>query len=40
MREQVKQKLEELLDRFEKVMTKLSKEEQAEFRQAIMEEIE
>lgn len=40
MRGQVKEKLDEILDRFEKIMNKLSKEERDEFRQAIMEEIE
>jgi hypothetical protein len=40
MREQVKEKLDELLDRCEKIMNKLSAQEKAEFRQAIMEEIE
>lgn len=40
MREQVKLKLDEILDRYEKIMIQLSEKERAEFRQAIMEEIE
>lgn len=40
MREQVRLKLDEILDRYEKIMIQLSAQEKAEFRQAIMEEIE
>jgi len=40
MREQVRLKLDEILDRYEKIMIQLSAQEKDEFRQAIMEEIE
>lgn len=40
MREQVRLKLDEILDRYEKIMNQLSKEEKIEFQQALMEEIE
>jgi len=40
MREQVRLKLDEILDRYEKVMIQLSDKERAEFRQTLMEEIE
>lgn len=40
MREQVRIKLDEILDRYEKIMIQLSKEEQKEFRQSILKEIE
>lgn len=40
MREQVKLKLKEILDRYEKVMIQLSAEEKEEFQKAILKEIE
>ncbi len=40
MREQVRLKLDEILDRYEKIMIQLSKEEQKEFQRTLMEEIE
>jgi hypothetical protein len=40
MRDQVRQKLDEILDRYEKIMIHLSKEEKIEFQQTLLEEIE
>lgn len=40
MREQVKLKLDEILDRYEKVMIQLSEEERKEFKKAVLKEIE
>lgn len=40
MREQVRLKLDEILDRYEKIMRQLSAEERKEFRQTLIEEVE
>jgi hypothetical protein len=40
MRDQVRQKLDEILDRYEKIMIQLSKDEKIEFQQTLLEEIE
>jgi hypothetical protein len=40
MREQVRLKLDEILDRYEKIMTQLSIDEQIEFHKKLLEEIE
>jgi hypothetical protein len=40
VREQVRLKLDEILDRYEKIMIQLSKDEKIEFQQALIEEIE
>ena len=40
MREQVRLKLDEILDRYEKIMLQLSAKEREEFQRALMEEIE
>ena len=40
MRDQVRQKLDEILDRYEKIMIQLSKDEKVEFQQTLLEEIE
>lgn len=40
MREQVRLKLDEILDRYEKIMIQLSKAEREEFHKALLEEVE
>lgn len=40
MREQVRLKLDEILDRYEKIMIHLSAQEKDEFRKALLEEVE
>lgn len=40
MREQVKLKLDEILDRYEKIMVQLSAQEKEEFHKALLEEVE
>jgi len=40
MREQVRLKLDEILDRYEKIMRQLSRDEKIEFQQTLLEEIE
>ena len=40
MREQVRLKLDEILDRYEKIMIQLSAQEKIEFQKALIEEVE